>query len=48
MTNKIGTDGANTFSSTIKTSVDDGFYIPIPCIISPTTFNKALGATISG
>jgi transposase-like protein len=33
---KIGTDGANTFPSTINASVDEGFSIPTPFIMLPT------------
>lgn len=38
---KIGTDGANTFPSTIKISVENGCSIQIPRIMSPNTSNTA-------
>jgi hypothetical protein len=46
--NRIGTHGANTNPSTINTSVEDGFSIPIPSAISPSTSSKASKVTISG
>ena len=45
---KIGTDGANTFPSTIKQSVDKGHQRRILSIMSPSICSNAKKVTISG
>lgn len=44
---KIGTDGATTFPSVIKTPVDGGCRIQIRCATSPNIGSEGSSATIS-